>query len=512
MAGEASAEGEGTIDLIGSVGTRTRRSEESLSSVRVEGGKDVHLTLVRCSMTSLEVDGVEGLQLHLIGCSVKRLTLRRLRSGDAFVNMRGGEVGESHLEHCTLAGLECRRMRWVGPVFVRSLTVLNPDTVVITNCEFTRATYIDIHVDDVPPGTAKDMGLDLRKNDFDGPVKLGFSTTAAPRGRGLLSMRGCTFGADTRLSLRSGGGTIDLAHLRLTGPAAIQCQAQSAVEWILDGTVVTGRAALSLAGTSLQARGLVLDTGGRIECGGSVDLEGCLFDGPTTVSSANHGDPVQVTSLRGAEVGQLRLVDTDLRQCHFAGVRGLDSADIDLAPRFWPHIRQRRAIADELDVRHGSCLHGRDAGAVARPADVAVAYRQLRSNLDRARDQPGSADFYYGEMDMRRLTGDTLTHRQRFVLAAYWLTSGYGVRPLRTATSLLLVLALGGILLSTIGLADQQGHPLFAGVLTATELATLRSSTEHLTDAGRVIALPLRLIAPLLFLQLILALRATVRR
>jgi hypothetical protein len=37
------------------------------------------------------------------------------------------------------------------------------------------------------------------------------------------------------------------------------------------------------------------------------------------------------------------------------------------------------------------------------PARLAVLYRQLRKAQEDAKNEPGAADFYYGEMEMRRL-------------------------------------------------------------------------------------------------------------
>jgi hypothetical protein len=49
-------------------------------------------------------------------------------------------------------------------------------------------------------------------------------------------------------------------------------------------------------------------------------------------------------------------------------------------------------------------------------------------------------------------------------------------------------------------------------MLTAIELATLGESPEQLSDFGRLLTIPLRLIAPLLFLQYVLALRSRIHR
>ena len=36
------------------------------------------------------------------------------------------------------------------------------------------------------------------------------------------------------------------------------------------------------------------------------------------------------------------------------------------------------------------------------PGQIAGLYRELRKGREDAKDEPGAADFYYGEMEMRR--------------------------------------------------------------------------------------------------------------
>lgn len=57
-------------------------------------------------------------------------------------------------------------------------------------------------------------------------------------------------------------------------------------------------------------------------------------------------------------------------------------------------------------------------------------YRQLRKAREDSKDEPGAADFYYGEMEMRRRQ---LRYRraERWLLQAYWSLSGYGLRAAR---------------------------------------------------------------------------------
>jgi hypothetical protein len=69
------------------------------------------------------------------------------------------------------------------------------------------------------------------------------------------------------------------------------------------------------------------------------------------------------------------------------------------------------------------------------------------------KDEPGAADFYYGEMEMRRharrgrTSGASRGQVERAILTAYWLMSGYGLRAWRALAWLLVV-----ILVATVGL------------------------------------------------------------
>jgi len=74
------------------------------------------------------------------------------------------------------------------------------------------------------------------------------------------------------------------------------------------------------------------------------------------------------------------------------------------------------------------------------PGAVAVLYRALRKSREDAKDEPGAADFYYGEMEMRRHDRGESDAKggwsrglvSRGVLTAYWLVSGYCRRKLNT--------------------------------------------------------------------------------
>ncbi|MFE9067767.1 hypothetical protein [Streptomyces violaceusniger] len=81
---------------------------------------------------------------------------------------------------------------------------------------------------------------------------------------------------------------------------------------------------------------------------------------------------------------------------------------------------------------------------------------QLRKAREDARGEPGAADFYYGEMEMRRHSR-TWSEADRWLLQAYWLLSGYGLRASRALGWLAASMLLTVVLMTGFGLP--QGSP-----------------------------------------------------
>jgi uncharacterized protein YjbI with pentapeptide repeats len=192
----------------------------------------------------------------------------------------------------------------------------------------------------------------------------------------------------------------------------------------------------------------------------------------------------QVASLRRATAGDLVLSGVVLEGCAFAGAHGLDKLRIDATcsfqhPPAWPSrtwrlFTGRQVIFEEAQWRqehtHGWALtsttaaSGKPNGPVPTALEIAGIYRDLRKGLEDAKDEPGAADFYYGEMEMRRLAARGRGHRdnanggptgrrpawtERRLLDAYWAVSGYGLRAWRALTALT-VLLLGCAALFTL--------------------------------------------------------------
>src|SRR5207237_62766 len=124
------------------------------------------------------------------------------------------------------------------------------------------------------------------------------------------------------------------------------------------------------------------------------------------------------------------------------------------------------------------CAPPRDIPNSALDApSIATIYRDLRKGREANKDEPGAADFYYGEMEMRRLTGSapnrkesplarvvhplrvhgklTRDRGEHLILTLYWLTSGYGLRASRALVSLFLTVLIFAALLYGWGFSKQ---------------------------------------------------------
>nr|WP_325100274.1 hypothetical protein [Streptomyces broussonetiae] len=110
------------------------------------------------------------------------------------------------------------------------------------------------------------------------------------------------------------------------------------------------------------------------------------------------------------------------------------------------------------------------------PEDVAALYRQLRKAFEDGKNEPGAADFYYGECEMRRhdLTGTPPGERR--LLWGYWLLSGYGLRASRAFGWLIAAMSLTVLLLMGLGLPTHDPDPATTGTLHGSKVS-LHTST-----------------------------------
>jgi hypothetical protein len=151
-------------------------------------------------------------------------------------------------------------------------------------------------------------------------------------------------------------------------------------------------------------------------------------------------------------------------------------------------------------------------------------YRSIRRNFEERSNEPGAADYYYGEMEMRR-HDNTRSLAERSVVWVYWLTSGYGLRALRAVAWLVVALVLGSVLVDAFGIEPDVGFgeaALFSvraalpGLDAGGHLGVAMSGTgpvaPRVTNTGDAVDISLTIIGPVLFALAILAVRGRVRR
>lgn len=268
-----------------------------------------------------------------------------------------------------------------------------------------------------------------------------------------------------------------------------------------------------------------------------------------------------VTSLVRTNVTDLTLADIDLSACRFHGAHGLDRLRIDstfelhstptyFAVRRPLRFTKRRVIAEEVRWR---CQNASWDGRTPEPCEelpsateIAGIYRGLRKGLEDSSNGPGAADFYYGEMEMRRLSGrekgpksSAAARSERCLLTAYWAVSGYGLRAWRAFTAFASLILIAAAIFTFWGLAQPpqtsakaESVDLQTGVITyppaeasvdgfgrALELAARNSvallknpGIVEMTAVGTVADIILRLLGPVLIGLALLALRGRMKR
>ncbi|MEV5526334.1 pentapeptide repeat-containing protein [Streptomyces prunicolor] len=274
---------------------------------------------------------------------------------------------------------------------------------------------------------------------------------------------------------------------------------------------------------------------------------------------------VRMASLRGVDAAHLVLADVDLSSCLLTGTVHLDQIRLEGTCSFdsvppgthWRGGRpvrftQRRTLAEEHHwrARQPTAAPGWNAAMPdvghAGPAQLAPVYRALRKAFEDGKYEPGAADFYYGEMEMRRHDRTQTTRAERGLLHGYWMLSGYGLRASRAlgwlAAAMLVTIVLlmgfglpqddpkqeatgtvppgGGRVTFEIG-KDDPHNPTgnrftgerFEKALNVTlNSVVFRSADQDLTTAGTYIEMASRLAEPVLLGLALLAVRNRVKR
>ncbi|MFD3521255.1 pentapeptide repeat-containing protein [Streptomyces sp. NPDC058653] len=365
----------------------------------------------------------------------------------------------------------------------------------------------------------------------------------------------------SRLGPLVSGGTVLLYGAVFGAPVTLEIAARKVnlrrVRWASTATLKLRYAEVDLDDTVLEYPATVTAHPKPFQ-----GLHGPVPEEPLTGQDAG----VRLTSVSGVDTALLALYNIDLSGCRFAGAVHLDQLRIDgwctfaTTPPGWGlrfpwRWSRRRTLAEEYDWRarsarrsHGWTASPQDAPEL-RPTALAALYRQLRKSLEDGKNEPGAADFYYGESEMRRHDKDSTFRAERILLTAYWALSGYGLRAGRalawlgtTMTITVMALMLWGLPADdpkprTTGRQAEAGQELSLTTDTPdprnptgrlTERVTserfekslrvvinsvvFRSSGQHLTTAGTYTEMASRVTEPVLLGLAVLAIRNRVKR
>lgn len=247
----------------------------------------------------------------------------------------------------------------------------------------------------------------------------------------------------------------------------------------------------------------------------AVDLSDAVVEYPVSISARSRPfigdagdiaepgfvDPrVRVMSLRGVDAAHLVLTDIDLADCRFAGTIHLDQLRLEgrytlaVAPSGlrWRGVRPvrwtpRRTLAEEHHWRATRSADGwtpaPEEEEALEPAALAPVYRQLRKSFEDSKHEPGAADFYYGEMEMRR-HADDIPWAERALLTAYWALSGYGLRASRAVGWLLAAMTATVLAMMLWGLPQDSSKPISTGTLNGRNITMTTDTPDPVNPTG----------------------------
>ncbi|MFB7609958.1 pentapeptide repeat-containing protein [Streptomyces gardneri] len=368
------------------------------------------------------------------------------------------------------------------------------------------------------------------------------------------------------------GGRVDLSGVVFGEPVTLEIAASAVscvrTRWESTATVRVRRAEVDLSYAVLAAPVAVTAHPTPFTTDNGI-VDESLLTGP---------DRVRVTSVQGVDAAHLVLTDSDLSDCLFSGAFHLDQLRLEgrttlaptptgfhrrgIAPIRWT---RRRTLAEEHHWRAQNAgqppatasappeprrwrtgPHHPDPARTPDPDDVAALYRQLRKAFEDGKNEPGAADFYYGECEMRRHDHTGTPKTERHLLWAYWALSGYGLRASRALgwlaaamlTTIMLLMAFGlpasspkqeatgtvpaggGQVTFTIDKQDPK-NPVkdrftskrFDKALSVTlNSVVFRSSGQDLTTTGTYIEMTSRILEPALLALAVLAIRGRIKR
>ncbi|MFF3327620.1 pentapeptide repeat-containing protein [Streptomyces sp. NPDC002889] len=402
--------------------------------------------------------------------------------------------------------------------------------------------------------------------------------------KGTAGFESATFEGDTGFesaTFKGTAGFVETVFERSASLGPLVCAGRV----MLSGAVFGGPVTLSFAARRLECRRTRWSSTAELRLRyATVDFAHAVFEYPLTIAAEAdpfvlaNGRPVEeqalagapdatvrLASLRGVDAAHLVLADVNLSGCLFTGTVHLDQLRLEGTCSFskapsrthrqrWRPVRftQRRTLAEEHHWRASqpAAVRGWNVAVFGTghigPTKLAPVYRALRKAFEDGKNEPGAADFYYGEMEMRRHDRTGTTRAERGLLHGYWLLSGYGLRASRAlgwlAAAMLVTIVLlmgfglpkdnpkqeatgtvppnGGRVTFEIDKADPQnptgnrftGERFEKALNVTLNSVVFRSSGQDLTTTGTYIEMASRVTEPVLLGLAVLAVRNRVKR
>lgn len=407
---------------------------------------------------------------------------------------------------------ECEFKRQINLSFVHARDV----SIGLEGCKFSEGFLAD--------GIAGPILL--RDSEIDGPVSLANAATSVVMEDAILLGPIDLSGAQLKALHANGAKFLGAFQV---GPAVVEyCY--------LNRAMFKARVRIELESDRLELNGANFQDGGSILLrDGEVSLEQLsagrqlLFAGSQDVTRLP-----RILSLRDADVGSMRFARVSMKECKLYGAHNLaglsleSTVELPTTPRFWS-VR-RRCVADEIHWRasrsgplarpwRSLMPRSEEADRLARwqsgspaPGQIQSVYRDLRRGREGQADQPGAADFYYGEMEMRR-RDKTAPTADRLVVTLYWLASGYGLRAARPLVALSAMLFVATILVRQSGFVDGAVDWATAALFTFRHvLPGIRRSPLELTHIGESVEITIGFFGPVFLALFALALRGRIKR
>ncbi|MFE2226500.1 pentapeptide repeat-containing protein [Streptomyces kronopolitis] len=365
-------------------------------------------------------------------------------------------------------------------------------------------------------GGAWFVGTEFDDNAVFGGAK--FSSEASFLGAMFSSVAwfgGAEFAGDTwfrRTAFRSDASFLKATFERVTAMGPLVCTGTLDLAEAVFGAPVTIEAAartVHCRRTRWQSTAAL-----RLRCA-TVDLSDAVLEHPVSIAARSQpftvdGEEltetalpsrrVRVTSLMGVDAAHLLLIDIDLSQCRFAGTIHLDQLRLEglytlsatpdglrrrgIRPMRWT---PRRTLIEEHHWRAArfpdtdGWIAPAEGEEVLKPAALAPVYRQLRKSFEDGKHEPGAADFYYGEMEMRR-HADDIPWAERSLLTGYWALSGYGLRSSRAFVWLMAAMAVTVLAMVLWGLPQRDPKATSTGTLGGNGKITLTTVSPNASD------------------------------